>query len=41
MAGRIVVLDHGRIAEEGSHQNLVAAGGEYARLFELQAANYR
>jgi ATP-binding cassette subfamily B protein len=41
MAARIVVLDHGKIAEEGSHQDLVAAGGEYARLFELQAANYR
>jgi ATP-binding cassette subfamily B protein len=41
MAHRIVVLDAGRIAEEGSHDVLLAAGGHYARLFELQAANYR
>jgi ATP-binding cassette subfamily B protein len=35
-ADRIVVLDRGRIVEEGTHASLVAAGGLYARLAELQ-----
>ena len=41
MADRILVLEHGRILEEGSHEQLVALGGRYAELFELQAAGYR
>ena len=41
MADRIVVLKNGRIEETGTHTGLLAAGGQYALLFELQAANYR
>ena len=37
-ANRIVVLDRGRIAEIGSHSELLAAGGIYARLYEIQFA---
>lgn len=41
MADRIVVLDDGRLVEEGSHAALVASGGLYAELFALQAEGYR
>ncbi len=41
MADRILVLENGRIAEQGSHRSLLAAGGRYAGMFELQAASYR
>jgi ATP-binding cassette subfamily B protein len=41
MADRIVVLDDGRVAEHGTHVELMGRGGRYARLFELQAAAYR
>ncbi|MFF8652862.1 ABC transporter ATP-binding protein [Streptomyces huasconensis] len=37
----IVVLAAGRVVEQGCHAALLAAGGEYARLFTLQAAGYR
>ena len=35
-ADRIIVLDHGAIAEEGRHQELLARGGLYARLYQMQ-----
>lgn len=41
MADRIIVLEAGAILEEGSHAALMAAGGKYAELFELQASRYR
>jgi ATP-binding cassette subfamily B protein len=40
-ASRIVVLEGGGIREQGTHDQLVMIRGRYARLFELQAANYR
>ena len=41
MADRILVLDGGCVLEDGSHAQLVQAGGRYAELFSLQAAGYR
>jgi ATP-binding cassette, subfamily B, bacterial len=41
MADRILVLESGRIAEQGSHLELMSSAGRYAEMFELQAANYR
>ncbi|MDU8359529.1 ABC transporter ATP-binding protein [Pseudomonas syringae group sp. J309-1] len=40
-ADHIVVLDQGRVLERGDHASLVAAGGRYAELFDLQARGYR
>jgi ATP-binding cassette, subfamily B, bacterial len=41
MADRILVLEDGCIAEEGSHADLMASAGRYSEMFELQAASYR
>jgi ATP-binding cassette, subfamily B, bacterial len=41
MADRILVLEGGRIVEAGTHDELVALGGRYATLFEMQAGRYR
>jgi ATP-binding cassette subfamily B protein len=40
-ADHIVVLDHGRVVEQGSHEELMANNRRYARLFTLQAEGYR
>jgi len=41
MADQIIVLDRGSVIERGSHDELVAHGGRYATLFNLQAQGYR
>lgn len=38
---RVLYLEAGKIAEEGTHEELIKKGGEYARLFEIQARYYR
>ena len=38
---RIILLDGAVIAEEGSHEELLSAGGKYAELFEVQSKYYR
>ena len=41
MADRILVIEHGTLVEQGSHEELMALDGRYAELFTLQAAAYR
>jgi ATP-binding cassette subfamily B protein len=41
IADRIAVIDDGKVTELGTHNELLAAGNRYARLFELQASGYR
>jgi ATP-binding cassette, subfamily B, bacterial len=41
MADHIIVMENGRLVEEGSHESLMGAGGMYASLFTLQANGYR
>ena len=40
-ADRIHILDGGRIVESGAHDELMALGGRYARMYEVQARAYR
>ena len=40
-ADQIIVLDNGRVLERGNHDSLMAMGGRYAELFEVQARGYR
>jgi ABC-type multidrug transport system fused ATPase/permease subunit len=39
-ADRICVLEHGRVVELGSHDELMARGGRYRTMFELQASRF-
>jgi ATP-binding cassette, subfamily B, bacterial len=39
-ADRIVVIDRGEVVEEGNHDQLMASGGRYKTMFELQAARF-
>ena len=40
-ADRICVVEHGKVVELGSHEELMARAGLYAELYELQARQYR
>jgi ATP-binding cassette subfamily B protein len=41
LSNRILLLEHGRLVEQGTHDELMLLGGRYASLFDLQAASYR
>jgi ATP-binding cassette subfamily B protein len=41
LAGRILVMKRGRLVEQGTHAELIKAGGEYARLYAAQEQWYR
>ncbi|MFB6366676.1 hypothetical protein ACFCP7_21915 [Paenibacillus elgii] len=40
MADKIILMDNGRVAEIGNHEELMAQNGLYAKMFRLQAVSY-
>ncbi len=40
LSNRVIVLDSGRLAEQGTHEELMKSGGEYSKMFTLQASSY-
>ena len=40
LADRIAVIEHGRVAELGTHDELMALGGRYRTMFDLQASRF-
>lgn len=40
LSDKIIVIDKGKLIEQGTHQELMEQGGVYSRMFELQASNY-
>lgn len=41
LSDKIIVMENGTVAESGTHAELTAAGGEYAKMFALQASSYK
>jgi len=41
IAHKIIVLEHGKLVEQGSHEDLMATGGSYFSMFQLQASGYQ
>lgn len=41
LSDKIIVMENGTVAESGTHTELTAAGGEYAKMFALQASSYK
>jgi ATP-binding cassette, subfamily B, bacterial len=41
IASKILVIENGTLREQGTHEELISLGGEYAKLFQMQAAGYQ
>ena len=41
LSDKIMVMESGAVAESGTHAELMAAGGKYAKMFALQASSYK
>ena len=40
LSDKIIVIDKGKVVEQGKHQDLMQLGGVYSKMFALQASNY-